>query len=1197
MAFKEPTIATRLLATFALLLGVSLAGGAMSIHWIDSLAAATSNILEHPFTVSVAIADIRADILANQVALMQLAHGDGPDQIQTLTTSIEAKRGATDLDVAIVRQRYLGNAWDVENMQVALDRYRAVADQAIALARSGQRDLADALVQGEATPLAGSVLDQVGVIINTAASEAEQYRGDARAKAVLAFRTTLAAVLAIGAFGILVAGILIRSIAGSLRTVSRTVVGLVETGKDRVLATEAVAAGDLTRVLQFSQPLHLDLSRLPKDDLGTLMRGIGSLSEIQAALDASFAKMTTSLRRAREEQRLDQWLEAGMLELDTLLRDEQTLAPLAGRVLAYLARYLEAGAGALYIYRERDEELELAATYATSAVRGPGERVKLGQGLLGQAALEGRMIALEQVPGGYLTIGSALGASTPRMVVAMPFAHDGKLVGALELGTFRPFSAIELAFLKQATEALAIGVQVNLSRQRVNELLIQSQSQEEELRLQQEELQQTNEELEERAHLLEQQREQISAKSLELERVSAYKSEFLANMSHELRTPLNSLMILSGILRDNKDGNLSPKQVDYAGTINGAGRDLLDLINDILDLSKIEAGHMEYSLEEAEPEAIALKTGKGFQPLADQKGIDFSARVEPGTPRLFWTDLQRCSQILKNLVANAIKFTAQGSVTLRIFTPQPAENPLQVPAIAFAVADTGIGIPAGKLEAVFQAFQQVDGTTSRKYGGTGLGLSISRQLARGLHGELLLTSVEGAGTVVTLFLPLGAAPMESRPVPRMAEPPLRMPPPQAAPSPRGTSGGPLPPAPIPDDREQLKPGSRSILVIEDDLDFAVGLVEMVRERGFQALTAADGPDGLALAEALQPSAIILDVMLPGLDGWEVMQRLAANLRTRHIPVHFLTCLEDRQKAMAMGAIGFVTKPVSSEELDAVLGTIEAAVTHGVKKLLIVEDDANEALSLVALLTEREIEIQVAATGAEAIRLLTSQPFDCIVLDLGLSDMSGFDLLAHIQKLDENRRIPVIIHSGRDLTREDEQRLQHYAESIIIKGAKSPERLLNEVTLFLHVVETSLPPEKRRMIRQAMDGEAVFDGKKVLIADDDMRNVFSLSSLLSERNMTILEAENGREALLRLQEHPDTRIVLMDIMMPEMDGYQAIRAIRQDPRFARLPIIALTAKAMKGDREACLKAGASDYISKPIDSERLLSLLRVWLYPS
>jgi len=372
---------------------------------------------------------------------------------------------------------------------------------------------------------------------------------------------------------------------------------------------------------------------------------------------------------------------------------------------------------------------------------------------------------------------------------------------------------------------------------------------------------------------------------------------------------------------------------------------------------------------------------------------------------------------------------------------------------------------------------------------------------------------------------------------------------------------------------------------------------MVRERGFQALTAADGPDGLALAEALQPSAIILDVMLPGLDGWEVMQRLAANLRTRHIPVHFLTCLEDRQKAMAMGAIGFVTKPASSEELDAVLGTIEAAVTHGVKKLLIVEDDPNEALSLVALLTEREIEIQVAATGAEAIRLLTSQPFDCIVLDLGLSDMSGFDLLAHIQKLDENHRIPVIIHSGRELTREDEQQLQHYAESIIIKGAKSPERLLNEVTLFLHVVETSLPPEKRRMIRQAMDGEAVFDGKKVLIADDDMRNVFSLSSLLAERNMTILEAENGREALQRLEEHPDTRIVLMDIMMPEMDGYQAIRAIRQDPRFARLPIIALTAKAMKGDREACLNAGASDYISKPIDSERLLSLLRVWLYPS
>jgi signal transduction histidine kinase/CheY-like chemotaxis protein len=1058
MAFQKQTIATRLLAGFATVLVCTLVLGAVSIRWMNSLAATTSNILEHPFTILVSIATVRAEILSNQVSLMQLARSDDPAAVRQLADGITDRRAKVDLEVGIVREHFLGDLASVDRLAQALRRYRAVGDQVMALAETGRSAQAVALVDREATPLATSALGDVAAISEFASTRAAQFRLEAGQQATAALRTTLAALLALAALSVLVAILITHSIAGSLRLAYQTVSGLVAGGKTKLLATEAVAAGNLDAEIRILEPLRLDPDSLPKDDLGALMKGMIALSEIQSALTQAFSRMTGALRQAREEERHNQWLQTGMVELDSLMRGEPTLGQLATGVLDFLAAYLEAGAGALYLFQERDQELALAATYATAG-QGPAARIRLGQGLIGQAALEGRMITLREVPRNDLAIESALASGTPGTLTALPFTHDGKLIGALELAAFQPFSATSLAFLRQAAEAMAVGFQVNLSRQRVNELLSQSQTQEEELRVQQEELQQSNEELEERAQLLEQQREQIRTKNREVERVSAYKSEFLANMSHELRTPLNSLMILSGILQDNKDGNLTHKQVEYAATIHSAGKDLLELINDILDLAKIEAGRLEYNLEPATPGAICESIERAFRPLAEQKGLAFGTELAPGIPASITTDLQRCQQILKNLVANALKFTAQGSVTLRVYLPGPRENPLQAEAVAFAVSDTGIGIAAGMQEAVFQAFQQADGTTSRKFGGTGLGLAISRQLARGLHGEILLRS-EGVGTVVTLYLPApGALPAVPWPAPALAE------------------------------------------------------------------------------------------------------RLESQVERPEIPTE---------------------QPMRSTSSDPV------------KRVLIVEDDRNEAKSLMALLQERNLEIRMAETGAAAIDLLKADRFDCVVLDLGLSDMSGFDLLERIRQLDQ-RRIPVIIHSGRELSREDEFRLQHDAESIIIKGAKSPERLRNEVALFLHVLETGLTPDHERMLRSAMDGDAVFQGKKVLIVDDDMRNVFSLSSLLAERQMTILEAENGREALAQLEEHPDTRIVLMDIMMPEMDGYQAIRAIRLDPRFQRLPVIALTAKAMKGDREACMRTGASDYITKPIDQERLLSLLRVWLY--
>ena len=1119
MAFREKTITTRLLAGFASVLVFTLVLGLLSIRWINSLAQTASDIQEHPFAVSVAIATIKSEVLTNQISLMRLVASSDPEVIQRQAASIDGHRARVDLELANLRQRYLGAARDIDRLAQALQRYREVGNEAMALAKAGNHGKAAAMVEAQATPLVDTVLACVQDIVGFAANRAALFQRTASQQALSAMRTMVVALLVIIALKVLLAIFITRSIAGSLRVASRTISDLVAGGKEQVLATEAVAAGDLSREIQLSEPLRLDLAALPKDDLGILMRGIAGLSAIQASLDLSFQKMTASLRRAREEERHNQWLKNGMGELDSLMRGEDDFGRLSVKVLDFMAAYLGAGAGALYIFRDQepDQPLELAASHAASARRGPRERIMLGEGLVGQAAREGRMITLDQVPPDYLAIESALGAGTPRMVVAVPFSHDGQLIGAMELATFTPFTPAELEFLNRAMEALAVGLQVNLSRQKVNELLAQSQTQEEELRVQQEELQQTNEELEERAQLLEQQREQLRTKGLEVERVSTYKSQFLANMSHELRTPLNSLMILSGLLRDNQDGNLTPKQVEFAATINSAGKDLLDLINDILDLSKIEAGHMEFSLQEIAPADICARIEATLRPLAEHKGLDFNSGFAAGLPPVIRTDLQRCQQIIKNLVSNAIKFTARGSVTMHAYTPGPAENPLLVPAVAFQVRDTGIGIPEGKHETVFQAFQQADGTTSRKFGGTGLGLSISRQLARGLGGEILLSSEEGVGTVVTLYLPAagGLLPAKAAPAPRPL--PALLPPAGTWPS-----AEPAPPGAMADDRNQFNRGKGGILIIEDDLTFAGILLEMVRARGFAGMVAADGPDGLALAESYVPSAIILDVMLPGLDGWEVMQRLGGNLRTRHIPVHFLSCLDGRQKAMAMGAIGFVTKPATREDLDAVLGTIEDAVVHGVKRLLIVEDDPNEARSLLALLQDREIAIQVADTGAKAIELLSSEPFDCIVLDLGLTDMSGFDLLAHLQKLDEKRRIPVIIHSGRDLSREDENRLQHYAESIIIKGAKSPERLLNEVTLFLHVVETSLPPEQQRMVRSSLGGEAVLEGKKVLIVDDDMRNVFSLSSLLAERNMVILEAENGREALAELRGQPRHR---------------------------------------------------------------------------
>jgi CheY-like chemotaxis protein len=996
-----------------------------------------------------------------------------------------------------------------------------------------------------------------------------------------------------------------RSVVKPVQQALDTLRSLSEGAEDKAQLAGAIASGDLNRKVRITEPLQLDETQLTRDEAGILLKTVADISSTQATVDSALARMTEALRHARSDEESRTWLNNGISGINlVLMRGDLSLHDMVEQSLTFICEYLKAPVGAFYLWDECDGMLELATGHGLPNLDTRVRRFHLGEGIVGQAAQERKPIIITDVPAGYLTVSSSLGGAEPFVIVAMPLIYDSRLVGAIEIGTFKNFGSHEQELLEQLCEVLSAGVGVNLSRRLIDGLLEQTQSQAEELRVQQEELQQTNEELEERAQMLEQQREQVKAKNREVEeasqeikrkadeveRVSKYKSEFLANMSHELRTPLNSLMILSSLLRDNREGNLTDKQIEYAGTINGAGKDLLNLINDILDLSKIESGKLEYHLEDVSPSEICDQIRALFETVATEKGLSFEVSSGEGLPAYLHTDAQRTFQIVKNLISNAIKFTRSGGITVSLLATPAGKGPLPVPAVAFAISDTGIGIPQDKQELIFQAFQQADGSTSRSFGGTGLGLSISRQLARGMGGEVTLTSTVGSGSCFTLHLPLTPgeqlvrieAPASNLPVP----PAVTVAPPVA---------DNLPPPFIPDDRDTLQAGERCILIIEDDQDFAKVLAETVRKKGFKVLAAGNGEGGIILAERFIPSAIILDVMLPGLDGWGVMRRIKDNLKTRHIPVHFVTCLEDRNKAMSMGALGFYTKPVSAEGLEEICGAIEEAIDKSGRNLLIVEDDKTEASSLVALLSERGVSITVAGGGEEALELMSRIPFDCIVMDLGLSDISGFEVLEKINGLEPNRRIPVIVHSGRELTRAEELQLRHYAESVIIKGTKSPERLLNEVSIFLHLVEHSMEPEKQRMIRAAMDSEAMLAGKKVLLVDDDMRNIFSLSSVLSEKGIEVLEAENGREALACLEQHPDIDLVLMDMMMPVMDGLAATRAIRENLRLKDLPIIALTAKAMKGDREECIRAGASDYIAKPVDLDKLFSLLRVWLY--
>lgn len=963
-------------------------------------------------------------------------------------------------------------------------------------------------------------------------------------------------------------------------------------------------------------------------EIGAPRNEIGLLTD-------SFKDAVASLKGSREERERQDWLKTGQASLDDVMRGDYGLAELARNIVTFVARYVHAQVGALYV-ADDEGAYRLTAGYAFTVRKNLASRFRPGEGLVGQAALEKQPILLTQVPEDYVAVTSGLGEMRPRHLLAVPMVYNKATVGVCELGKLEEFTGIEMAWLETLSERLGIVVstvkaraelkkvlevtqlqardlaaqqeELRATNEELEEQTRQLQASEEELKSQQEELQVTNEELEEKTQALEEQKQQVDEKNTVLKSIqrdlekkarelavsSQYKSEFLANMSHELRTPLNSLLILAQDLTGNKKGNLSPEQVESAAIIHSSGVSLLNLINDILDLSKIEAGMMELSVESVRLADITDAIRTGFRPLLEGKGLAFETRVDERLPEAIVTDRQRLHQILTNLVANALKFTEKGTISVSIERPGPQdlsrENLEPEASIAISVTDTGIGIPPEKQTSIFEAFQQGDGSVSRRYGGTGLGLSICRELARLLGGEIRLKSRPGAGSTFTLNLPEAFA-ADAPGTEQKAPPPVDIPPPSGPAMARI-----LPPVPgIADDRESIGPSDRTILVVEDDLNFSRILYRMCHEQGYRCIHAADGTEGIALAGSYRPDAVILDLHLPGVEGWGVLESLKRDPNTRHIPVHIMSVEKETIDAYRKGAMGYLTKPVSEQSLQEAFDRIKTNLERKLKRLLIVEDDTVSRKTLVNLIGNGDVTTTAVGTGQEALAEMGRETYDCVILDLNLPDMSGFEVLDRMEKNPQDAVPPIIVYTGRDLSREEEYRLQQHASSIIVKGVRSHERLLDETALFLHRVIDNLPDQKKRMISRLYEENTAFEGKKVLVVDDDMRNVFALSKVLEDRGVTVFRAADGEKAMNWLDQEPDMHLVLMDVMMPVMDGYETIRRIRQKEGFRTLPIIAVTAKAMKHDRDRCMEAGANDYLPKPVDIDRLLSLMRVWLY--
>ncbi len=1025
---------------------------------------------------------------------------------------------------------------------------------------------------------------------------------------------------------------------------------------------------------------------------GDLTRSISVEAQGEVAiLKDNINQMIANLRETTQKNTEQDWLKTNLAKFTRMLQGQRDLETVSKLILSELAPLVGASHGVFYLMETGDHQsyLKLISTYAYRERKHISNRFHLGEGLVGQAAIEKQRILITEVPSDYIKISSGLGEAPPLNVVELPVLFEGQVTAVIELASFRRFNEIHLTFFDQLTESIAIVLNTIAASMRTEELLKQSQSLAEELQTQQnelretnqrleqqakslqtseellkkqqEQLQQTNEELKEKARLLSLQNEEVELKNSEIDQArmsleekaeqlaltSKYKSQFLANMSHELRTPLNSLLLLAGLLSQNNDGNLSSKQVEYAQTIYSAGNDLLALINDILDLAKIESGTIAIEIDQMLFSELKEYLERTFCSVAQDKKLNFKVELASSLPRAIYTDAKRLQQVLKNLLSNAFKFTERGEIGLRIEPAVSGWNPelnslnRADMAIAFSVTDTGIGIPPEKHKIIFEAFQQADGTTSRKYGGTGLGLSISREIAQLLGGEITLVSTVGKGSTFTLYLPqlkngvakwggtqsgiieenllnllrLPADANAKKQVQKESNTTdatlrdripdkITLPLPPPAPSPIA------PPQNIPesnyqalsDDRGQIQPGDRVVLIIDDDFNFAHVLLQMAREKGFKGIIALQGETGLALTSQFQPDAIFLDIQLPVMNGWTVLDCLKHDAKTQHIPVYILSVMEsEHQRGLKQGAVSYLQKPITTSALSQALTNLKAFAESKVKNLLVVQADQIERDAIVDLLSGDDVSITAVGKGVAALEALEKQRFDCIVLDLALPDINGWELIKQIQQRVRSHQtqglmfLPIIVYTDKELTQQETSALKQAIASIIIKDEQAIARLLDQTTLYLHRSKANLDGAKQQILERYHQSIPELAGKKVLIVDDDVRNVFALTSMLEYYRIQVVYADNGSNGIFMLQNTPDIDIVLMDVMMPEMDGYETMRTIRQMNQFHSLPIVALTAKAMQGDREKCIEAGASDYITKPVNMQQLLSLLRVWLY--
>ena len=969
-------------------------------------------------------------------------------------------------------------------------------------------------------------------------------------------------------------------------------------------------------------------------------------------LGNALVRMRANIKELSAQQDRINWLQSSANKINLFLREEKELSTLANELLSLLAETINFQAAALYCHQ--NDKYKLIGSYAFSVRKSVTNEFELGEGLVGQAALEKKTILFKDAPKDFIYIQSGMGQATASNVLLIPLIYQDEVVAVLELGAQHEFPEAHLELLEKTSESVAIAIQAIAVRHEMKELLAKSIEQQKEaeraaaelaaseeelkqsnemleaqakslkesegnLQAQQEELRVINEELQEKSRSLEIQKEETDRKNkelkvvgeeleqraLELESASQYKSEFLANMSHELRTPLNSMLILSNDLAKNKAKNLDNDQVESAEIIYKSGHDLLSLINDILDLSKIESGKMTLNWEQMPLAEIEHKVLMNFKRITESKNISLAVNYDGDLPESIESDLQRVYQVIKNLLSNAVKFTSKGGVSVDIKKPQPSDLStksalLAQECIAIEVKDTGIGIPEKQQKEIFEAFKQADGTTSRKYGGTGLGLSISRELTRMLGGEITLKSKEGEGSCFTLILPMKKAQGKlAQPYRQVVQKE------QAArveteqhkleqakeidqlPTPKIIKRS--------DDRNTIEEGQKSILVIEDDTSFLNTLLKMCHEKGFKFLGSTTGFEGFEIAKSFKPDAIVLDIKLPDSNGWEILKKLKDNDETRSIPVHMMSAEEQSIDAQARGAIGFITKPINANHLGSMLDKIGLHIDSSMKNMLIVEDDMNLRKSIKKLIGKHSITPFDASSGKEAIEILETSTVDCMILDLGLPDMTGFELLETIKNNKNIEVPPIVVYTGKDLTTEENELLHQYTNAVIIKGEKSEERLLDETALFLHKVVSQQQAEGNIPEKEEFSRESSFENKTILLVDDDMRNVFALGKILKDNGMDVIKAANGKMALEKLRKHPAIDFVLLDIMMPEMDGFETLKHMRAEKKFKKLPVIALTAKAMKGDREKCIAAGASDYLTKPVDIDKLLSLMRVWLY--